>query len=68
MYKSRIIKNRQHLELGTEDYLIFEKPTVLEIAEDPKVLDIFISLDVKYSQYEECRHDEMTAPVPQSMP
>ena len=49
-----------------KDFMVFNKSSVLEISENPKVIDTFVTLGIKFSQYEECRRDEMILSVPQS--
>ena len=51
-----------------KEFIVFNKASVLEISENPKVLDKFVTLGIKFSQHKECRRDEMISPIPQSLP
>ena len=48
-------------------FMVFNKASMLQIAENTKVLDAFVTLGMKFSQCEEFRRDEMISPVPQSL-
>ena len=51
-----------------KDFMFFNKTSVLEIAENPKVLEMLVTLGIRFSQCEECHRNEMISPIPQIFP
>ena len=44
---------------NSKDFQTFAKLSFLDITENPKVIDVFVILDIRFVQYKECLSDSM---------